>query len=293
MSKLSTVLSTLRVRAIALPLLALASSLTLASACDTADDDYALRVAQVEEAQDMSQAFHIEHDQCIEELHGCSPEDLECRASFEACAPEEGLFGEDRGDEDREKGEKGERPKGDELPPHCRPPKREKGEEGERPEGERPDADGERPEKPEQDGEKLEQDGEKPPRPEGEEGERPEGERPPLECVPLRELMHGAVKSCRGEMAACMETGELDHHGCALETRDCVADALTELFGQLCEIHLDACASEDAPAEKCEKLSARCEEGVLPPELELPELPMPPKDGQPQDGEPQDVPPED
>ncbi len=275
MFKLSTVISTLRARAVALPLLALASSLTLASACDSAGDDYALRVAQVEEAQDMSQAFHVEHDQCIEELHGCAADDLECRASFEACAPEEGLFGEDReGREDREKGERGEEGERPEPPPHCRPPRGEKGERPRPEEGERPDMDGERP---------LPEEGEEGDRPRGEEGERP-----PLECAPLRELMHGAIKSCRGEMDACVEAGELDHQGCALQTRDCVADALTELFGQLCEIHLEACSSEDAPADKCEKLAARCEEGVLPPELELPELPMLPKDG-----EPQDVPPED
>ena len=92
MSTLSTALSSLRL----IPL-ALVSTLALIPACDTQDgDDYAARVAQIEEAQDLTQVFHAENDQCVEAFHACAAAregEVDCRAALESCAPEEGMMG--------------------------------------------------------------------------------------------------------------------------------------------------------------------------------------------------------
>lgn len=121
---------------------------------------------------------------------------------------------------------------------------------GERPEGERPD-ESDRPE------------GERP-----DEGDRPDGERP----KPGGERPR-PIAQCIGGLLECLDAGT-EPRTCVDEARACIREQMEQHFDRVCRHHLERCVNSDAPAEKCERIEARCEEG-------LPERP----DGERPDGE--------
>jgi len=99
----------------------------------------------------------------------------------------------------------------------------------------------------------------------------PEGVRPPKhrKGKRARRALHRfvdkeALSLCREEAEACIDSDATDANKetCREEAKACARPLFEEAFGALCATAAEKCAAEDAPAKRCEAITARCAEGL-------------------------------
>jgi len=114
--------------------------------------------------------------------------------------------------------------------------------------------------------------GEKPEKPE--KPEMTDGEKPELNCKKVKKALHKAHKHadhakkviapCVEALTACVADSD-DLEACTADARQCIKSRAAKAFEMMCEAKLAKCDEGTIPADKCESIATRCEEGPKPP----------------------------